>query len=127
MPPDRLIVFTRYPEPGRTKTRLIGVLGADGAAELQRAMTAHTLATARALAEAGRVRVEVRFVGGDEAAMRWAFGDGVAYRDQGGGDLGDRMARSVDDALGEGAGSVVVIGSDCPGIGADLLARAFDL
>ena len=29
----RVIVFTRYPEPGRVKTRLIPALGEDGAAE----------------------------------------------------------------------------------------------
>lgn len=127
MAPDRLIVFTRYPEPGRTKTRLIASLGADGAAELQREMTIHTLSTARGLAEAGGVEVEVRFHGGDRDAMGRAFGDGVTYREQGEGDLGDRLARSIDDALGEGAASVVVIGSDCPGIGVDLLGRAFDL
>ncbi|MBW1669338.1 MAG: hypothetical protein JRJ66_15085 [Deltaproteobacteria bacterium] len=33
---DRLIVFGRYPVPGKTKTRLIPVLGKAGAAELQR-------------------------------------------------------------------------------------------
>jgi rSAM/selenodomain-associated transferase 2/rSAM/selenodomain-associated transferase 1 len=127
MASDRLIVFTRYPEPGRTKTRLIGTLGATGAAELQRRMTLHTLTTARDLAAAGRVEVEVRFHGGDEAAMRRSFGDGVSYREQGEGDLGDRLARSVDDARREGAASVIVIGSDCPGIDVDVLGRAFDL
>ena len=30
-----LIVFTCYPEPGKTKTRLIPLLGAEGAADLQ--------------------------------------------------------------------------------------------
>jgi len=50
MASDRLIVFTRYPEPGRTKTRLIAKLGAAGAAGLQREMTIHTLATAQGLA-----------------------------------------------------------------------------
>ena len=38
-----MIVFTRYPEPGTTKTRLIPLLGAEGAADLQRKMTEHTL------------------------------------------------------------------------------------
>jgi len=127
MASDRLIVFTRYPEPGRTKTRLIAKLGAAGAAGLQREMTIHTLATAQGLAGSSGVEVEVRFLGGDEAAMRRTFGGGVIYRGQGEGDLGDRLARSIDDAFGEGAASVVVIGSDCPGIDSDLLGRAFGL
>ena len=40
--PERLIVFTRYPEPGRSKTRLIPALGLDGAADLHRRMARHT-------------------------------------------------------------------------------------
>ncbi len=38
-----VIIFTRYPEIGKTKTRMIPALGAMGAAELQRQMTEHTL------------------------------------------------------------------------------------
>ena len=34
-PGKRLIIFTRYPVPGRTKTRLIPTLGPQGAADLQ--------------------------------------------------------------------------------------------
>ena len=123
----RLIVFTRFPEPGQVKTRLIGRLGAAGAADLHRELTAHALASASALGARCGIDVEVRFDGGSEAAIRSCFGEGVSYRPQGEGDLGDRMARSIGDALGEGAPRVVVIGSDCPGITPDLLGRAFDL
>ncbi|MEJ2168327.1 MAG: hypothetical protein P8X90_22650 [Desulfobacterales bacterium] len=41
---ERLIIFSRYPEPGTTKTRLIPALGAEGAADLQRRMTEHIVA-----------------------------------------------------------------------------------
>ena len=34
----RLILFVRYPEPGRVKTRLAAVLGAERAAAIYRAM-----------------------------------------------------------------------------------------
>ena len=33
---ERLVIFTRYPEPGTTKTRMIPKLGAESAADLQR-------------------------------------------------------------------------------------------
>ena len=36
----RLILFTRYPQPGTTKTRMIPKLGAEGAAELNREIRA---------------------------------------------------------------------------------------
>ena len=44
---NRLIVFTRYPEPGKSKTRLIPALGPEGAADLHRQMCEHTLSWAR--------------------------------------------------------------------------------
>ena len=37
------MLFTRYPEPGTTKTRLIEALGPEGAADLQRQMTEQVL------------------------------------------------------------------------------------
>ena len=41
--PDRVIIFGRYPLPGRTKTRLIQALGPTGAADLQRRITEETV------------------------------------------------------------------------------------
>jgi uncharacterized protein len=136
LPPDltapsagtaRLIVFTRFPEPGKTKARLIERLGTVGACELQREMTVHTLTEARALRSRGGIVVEVRFVGGADGTMRACFGDDLTYWPQGEGDLGERMARSIKESLRDGEAPVVVIGSDCPGVTADLLRRAFDL
>ncbi|MGO8744649.1 MAG: TIGR04283 family arsenosugar biosynthesis glycosyltransferase [Thermoguttaceae bacterium] len=122
----RLIIFTRYPEPHKTKTRLIPALGAEGAARLQREMTLHALRWAKELAKDVRVSVEVRFEGGDEPRMRQDFGSEFPYYAQGSGDLGSRMARAVRDAIQGGARRVIVVGSDCPGITAGVVAGAFD-
>ena len=40
---EHLIIFTRYPEPGKTKSRFIPALGPHCAAQLQHEMTLHTL------------------------------------------------------------------------------------
>jgi glycosyltransferase A (GT-A) superfamily protein (DUF2064 family) len=61
----RLIIFTRYPEPHKTKTRFIPTLGPEGAARLQREMTLHTLDKAREFASRLPAAVEVRFDDGD--------------------------------------------------------------
>ncbi|MEW6351772.1 MAG: TIGR04283 family arsenosugar biosynthesis glycosyltransferase [Thermodesulfobacteriota bacterium] len=58
---ELLAVFTRYPEPGTTKTRLIPVLGPDGAARLQRRMTEHAIRVARRVRAARGTALEVRF------------------------------------------------------------------
>jgi glycosyltransferase A (GT-A) superfamily protein (DUF2064 family) len=56
-----LIIFTRYPEPGKTKTRLIPILGAEGAAKLQRQMTEQKLAEAKKLQDIHPSLLKVSF------------------------------------------------------------------
>jgi len=58
---SRLIIFTRYPRPGRVKTRLIPSLGESGAARLHKEMTAHTLSWARALSKKKNISLEIRY------------------------------------------------------------------
>jgi rSAM/selenodomain-associated transferase 1 len=123
---QHLIVFTRYPEPGTTKTRLIPVLGKEGAASLQRQMTEHTLFQVKNLPTINSTSVEIRFAGGNLELMQAWLGDGLSYQPQGEGDLGQRMQRSLLSALQNGAQQVVFIGIDCPGINAEILTTAFN-
>jgi rSAM/selenodomain-associated transferase 2/rSAM/selenodomain-associated transferase 1 len=122
----RLTIFTRYPEPGKTKTRLIAALGPDGAAEVQRNMTGHTLDWVRGLVAGFPISVEVRFDGGDAEKMAACFGGHVSYRPQGPGDLGCRMAAAFAEAFREGAKRTVLIGTDCPEITPELIREAFE-
>ncbi|MGJ3251700.1 MAG: TIGR04283 family arsenosugar biosynthesis glycosyltransferase [Elainellaceae cyanobacterium] len=127
MPPTaRLIVFTRYPEPGKTKTRLIPALGAEGAADLQRQMTEHTMQQIQSVLRQCSVGVEVRFSGGNQHLMADWLGDGWSYHPQGDGDLGCRMEAAFRSAFDAGMTRVVMIGIDCPWVNADTLMRAFD-
>lgn len=117
------IVFSRYPEPGKTKTRLIPALGAEGAAELQRQMTEHTLAQTEKMR--GNRAVEIHFSGGDRQQMAaWLGGDRV-YREQHPGDLGERLIAAFQSAFAAGRARVVAIGIDCPDLTAALLDEAF--
>ena len=123
---NRLVIFTRYPEPHTAKTRLIPALGPDGAARLQGDLTRHTLAWVRELAEGFPVSVEVRFEGGDTQKMATAFGNGFPYRPQGPGDLGCRMELVFAEAFLEGAERIVIIGADCPEITTELIRESFE-
>ncbi len=121
-----MIVFTRYPEAGTTKTRLIPALGAQGAADLQRDMTERTVAEARQLAERRGVALEVRFEGGSAEQMAAWLGGDLSYVPQGTGDLGNRMAGAIRHALHDGAERAVIVGTDCPDLTANTLAEALD-
>ncbi|MBC6435411.1 hypothetical protein FM036_38210, partial [Nostoc sp. HG1] len=88
-----------YPEPGKTKTRLIPALGTVGAANLQREMTEHTIFQVQELQKVIDISVEVRFAGGDLQLMKDWLGLDLVYQSQGEGDLGSRMMRSLFEAF----------------------------
>ena len=122
----KLIVFTRYPETGTTKTRLIPLLGAKGSADLHRKMTEHTLAKLKRLSTSNALTMEICYDGGNEHLMKNWLGPDLEYQPQGSGDLGLRMKRSFEDAFGSGADAAVLIGTDIPDITDTVIQTAFD-
>ncbi len=123
---QHLIIFTRYPEPGKTKTRLIPALGEVGAANLQKQMTEYTISQVKELQKMSNVSVEVRFTGGDLQGMVNWLGNDLFYQFQGEGDLGERMERSLTNAFSQNAKKVIIIGTDCPDLNSQILATAFE-
>ena len=123
---ERLIIFTRYPEPGKTKTRLIPSLGQDGAAELHRRMTEQTLAAVRQFQSDRPVSVEVWYEGGSQRLVRQWIGSDIPSHPQGRGDLGERMARAFREAFHAGMDRVVLMGTDIPEITVPILRAAFE-
>lgn len=121
---NRIIVFSRLPQPGNTKTRMIPALGPEGAADLQRQMTRRTLATVDRTAASIACESEVRYTGGTREQMADVFGSSRCYVPQGEGDLGGRLQRAFANAFTDGMHRVVCIGSDCPSISHDLLSEA---
>lgn len=115
-PSPRLVLFTRFPEPGQAKTRLIPALGAAGAAALHRRLTEQTLVTLRATG----LEVEVWVTGAPFAAFADWLG-AATFRLQGEGDLGARMARALDPA------PAIIVGSDLPDLAPAHVAAAVRL
>ncbi|MBR8827058.1 MAG: TIGR04282 family arsenosugar biosynthesis glycosyltransferase [Gomphosphaeria aponina SAG 52.96 = DSM 107014] len=121
MPNECLIIFTRYPEPGKTKTRMIPALGAVGAASLQRQMTEFTLFKAQKIPQL----IEVHFAGGNVQLMEEWLGNDVVFRSQVEGDLGMRMQCAFAGAFSAEMRKVVMIGVDCPDLNSAVLTEAF--
>jgi len=122
----RVVLFTRYPTPGETKTRLIPELGKAGSARLQKALTEHIVTTLNRFREREDLDLRIRFEGGSEEKMHDWLGDAGTFVQQGTGDLGDRMSRTMNRAFDEGIERVVIVGSDCPGISGDHVRRALE-
>ncbi len=117
-----IMVFSRAPVPGQTKTRLIPALGADGAARLHAWLIDRTLARAAALAEA-RVTLWCTPSDDDPVLRACAARYGARLAVQQGEDLGRRMQRAFDTAL-RSAPWAMVLGTDCPQLQTDDLRQA---
>lgn len=118
----RIIIFAKAPQAGRAKTRLIPALGGEGAARLAQRMLQATLATAQAAA-LGPLQLCLSPPPGHPAWAEFDWPAGVELRDQGDGDLGQRMARAVEAGVQLGL-PVLLIGTDCPQLTAQLLRQA---
>ncbi|MDH5297619.1 MAG: TIGR04282 family arsenosugar biosynthesis glycosyltransferase [Desulfobulbaceae bacterium] len=121
-----LLLFTRYPEPGQAKTRLIPALGAEGAAVLQRRMAETVIGRIAELCRERPVRFEIRYTGGDEQRVRNWLGSAGPGRLQGDGDLGARLERGFAAAFARGGERVVTVGSDCPDLSPAIIGQGFD-
>jgi uncharacterized protein len=115
-----ILLFTRLPKPGNTKTRLIPALGAEGAAALQRNMTLNICGVIRTIARQGCTCVEVHYTGGSSEEMEEWLGSDFTYKLQHEGDIGEKMFAAIQQHLGH-YDSIILVGSDCPEIDSKLL------
>ncbi len=125
-----ILIFTRYPVPGKVKTRLIPALGPERAAHLHRRMTEHAVAVAREARKTaekhGRVDITVCSTGASRKRVRAWLGTDVHVVPQPPGNLGVRMQDAFRRALENGAGAALLMGSDIPGVTSEILLHAME-
>lgn len=118
---ERLIVFVKAPRAGFVKTRIAEALGAEAAAAVYRTLVERVLGNLAGLSE-----VELRFAPDDaRSEIEPWLRPGWRACPQGEGDLGARLQRAFAEAFAAGARRVVVIGSDCPEVGAEDILEAW--
>lgn len=122
-----LMMLTRFPRPGGTKTRLIPALGAEGAAQLQRQMTEHLVRRFRQVCRRRSLALEVHFADGTLAQMQDWLGPHVCLKPQCEGNLGQRLNHAFEQGFAAGMQRILMVGSDCPGIGEAQVAQALSL
>ncbi len=123
MTKSALLIFTRAPIPGQTKTRLIPLLGVRGAVEFHESVLQSTLEEANA---SDFATIEIWSTTGNDHSFlkQCALDYSCAMKIQQGNDLGERMHHATDTALMEKE-LVVLIGSDCPALSTDILNQAY--
>jgi hypothetical protein len=115
----RIAIFAKAPIAGQAKTRLIPLLGAEGAAQLQAHLIERAVAKACALPGA---RVTLWVAGGIDHpfVVRCAADAGIGLTEQQGADLGARMTH----AFAQAGGPLLLIGTDCPALTVSDLEQA---
>lgn len=122
MTTTRTLVFARDPEPGRTKTRLIPALGAEGACRCYVAML-ETMLERLARHAKGPVELWADRAPQRPTLARCAERYGMTLRTQCEGDLGERMVHALEATLATGD-LAMVVGSDVLGLGPEHLVQA---
>lgn len=118
------ILFTRYPLPGFSKTRLIPALGEARAARLQQRMTEFAVYHLRKYTASHDAAACVAFMGCGAHTMADWLGHDLAYMEQEGENIGARMANAMRHAFSFGYQRCVIVGADCPAVSSDLLEQA---
>jgi rSAM/selenodomain-associated transferase 1 len=118
-----ILVFLKYPEPGRVKTRLAATVGPNRAAEIYRQLVSEVFARVSGDAEV--------FACFDPVERRaeceeWLAGRAAHFLPQATGDLGMRLVEAFAEAFARGFSDVAAIGTDCPEIDASLFTQAWN-
>lgn len=115
----RIVIFAKVPQAGFAKSRLVPVLGNEGARVLAQRLLQHAVSEALL---AGVGPVELCLTPDEAVAASLGVPDTVLRSKQGQGDLGERMARVAARVVSEGK-AVIIIGTDCPALDADRLCQ----
>jgi rSAM/selenodomain-associated transferase 1 len=128
-----VLVFLKYPELGRVKTRLAREVGAGEAVRIYGVLVERVLGVLGGLK--GGVDVRILFDPGEreEEVRTWVAGlvgesgRGWTFHGQGVGDLGVRLGRAIGGAIESGYGKVVAVGTDCVDVTGAIFDEAWGL
>jgi len=111
-PNAKILVFSKAPEPGRVKTRLMPDYSAEQAASIHSNLVHHTLTT---LSQAKLCPIELWCAPDCDSAFFKACKKDypLELKQQQGNDLGERMHHAFQSAL-QIAEQVIIVGTDCP-------------
>jgi rSAM/selenodomain-associated transferase 1 len=123
---NAIIVFARLPVKGKVKTRLAKDVGTDFAASFYKVCADHTFNEILKLKEKGIV--PFLFCSDEneiDGVKNWS-NNKFKYYSQQGNDLGERMLNAFNMVFDAGYRKIILVGTDVPGITADLMNHALD-
>jgi rSAM/selenodomain-associated transferase 1 len=120
-----LLIFVKYPEPGKVKTRLAKNIGSENAALLYREMAETIIYALSKSTDYGKI---IFFDPPERRSdvTRWLKINDLSFIAQEGNSLGERMSNAFSHAFSLGAPKAVIVGTDCPQITTHTISKAFE-
>ena len=119
-----LLVFSKSPEPGKVKTRLVPVLGEQGALNLYKLMLTNVLELCQRLPYPTELWVQGDVQSAYILQVQQRFS--LPLKQQQGADLGLSLSHAFGEAF-RNHQQVIVIGGDCVSLDEDYLNKAFQV
>jgi len=124
MPTDpALLIFVKYPEPGKVKTRLAAAIGAELAAQLYQEFILQTLKLAQQ-SKIARCFLTFSPAEKQQALQKLFPGPWQWFAQESSPDLGVRIQHAIQHVQQQGYSHVITIGTDSPSLPAEYLDRA---
>ena len=118
-----MIIFTREPVPGSTKTRLMPYLTGEQCADLHECFIRDIYHEAKK-ADADII---VAYTGDTTERLRKIFPGSIPFIEQRGSDIGKKMENAISDVLNMGYDRVVLTGTDIPEMKHETIDDALDM
>ena len=120
---NNLIIFLKYPEAGKVKTRLGKSIGYEKAADIYSILIKHLISQ---LNDSNNYSVKIFYTPEEryEDISKWLNTDNLMPQE--GNNLGERLSNAFYHSFTEGYSNTVVIGSDCIEITRDDINTAFN-
>ncbi len=117
---EALVIFAKNAEAGKVKTRLAASIGEEAALSIYQQLLSHTASITNDLP------VDKFVFYSSYIAQRDAWDDKHFVKQvQEGNDLGERMKNAFTAIFEKGYNKIVIIGTDCPELKADIILNAF--
>ena len=107
---NNLIIFLKYPEPGKVKTRLAKDIGDKKAADVYFIFIKHLLEN---FLYSENYKVTIKFTPQDKAKEVSELFKIKDIEPQHGNDLGEKISNAFDTSFSKGYSNTIIIGSDC--------------
>lgn len=126
MAQPQVILFVKYPEPGRVKTRLARTVGDAEAARMYASVAEQNCRVLKSLAgRGGSVTVAFHPPEAEKSVKRW-LGPHFSYLAQRGEGLDERLTHAFLTMFRQGSSKVLALGSDTLGLAASDIERAWE-